>query len=149
MQQYLQRLGGHLDEAQRQVAQFRHTAEQAGISLDALVQKTNANPDPAVARLGGVMTDTVARADSLRAAHDALLNAALWERPFVFLRHLDTGIAHATWAVFQPAVPTTLEGLVYAAAGMLVLLGIYHLGLKRPIVRLARPPVKPAAAAAP
>jgi hypothetical protein len=130
MQQYLQRLGGHLAEAQRQLAVFQSTAAQAGTSLEQFIRQTGANSDPAVARLGGVMTDTMERAGSLLIAHSALLQAALWERPIVFLRHLDLEIARATAAIYKPAVPTTLEGLVYSLAGMLVLLAIYHLIIK-------------------
>ncbi len=131
MQQYLQRLGGHLDEARRQLAAFQKTADQAGLTLDQFISQTAANADPAVAKLGGVMTDSVERVASLQTAHDALLQAELWERPFVFLRNLDAGIARATAGVYQPAVPTTTEGLVYAFAGMLLILALYHLGLKR------------------
>jgi len=138
MQQYLQRLGGHLDEARRQLAQFQTAATQTGVTLDQLISRTNANADPGVARLGGVMTDSVQRASTLQSAHDALLHSALWERPFVFLRHLDLEIARATGAVYQPAVPTTIEGLVYALAGMLVFLALYHFGLKRLLALFGR-----------
>lgn len=131
MQQYLQRLGGHLDEARRQVAGFHKTAQEAGLSLDQLIGQTSANHDPAVARLSGVMTDAVDRVLTLQSAHDALLQAAAWERPLVFLRHLDVSIARATGAVYQPAVPTTLEGLAYALAGMLFALAVYHVTLRR------------------
>ncbi len=131
MQQYLQRLGGHLDEARRQLAVFQQTAAQAGLSLDQFISQTGANPDTSVARLGGVMSGAVERVSTLQSAHDALLHAALWERPFVFVRHLDVAIARATGAVYQPAVPTTAEGLLYALAGMLVFLALYHFGFKR------------------
>lgn len=138
MQQYLQRLGGHLAEARRQLAVFQSTAAQAGTSLEQFIRQTGANSDPGVARLGGVMTDAVERAGSLQSAHDALLQAAVWERPFVFLRHLDLEIARATGAIYQPAVPTTAEGLIYALAGMLVFLAVYHLVLKRGLAVLIR-----------
>lgn len=147
MQQYLQRLGGHLDEARRLLATFQQTATQAGLTLDHFIVRTAANPDPAVARLGDVMTDATNRVASLQSAHDALLQAAPWERPFVFVRHLDLGIGRATAAVFQPAVPTTVEGLVYALAGMLVVLALYHFGVKRVMALLGRrAPATPAAA---
>lgn len=138
MQQYLQRLGGHLDEARRHLAEFHRAAAQTGISLDQLIAKTARNADPAVAKLGGVMTETVTRTENLQAAHDALIGANLWERPFIFLRYLEADIARGTWRVFQPAVPTTYEGLTYALLGMLVLLGVYHFGLKRPFARVKR-----------
>ena len=135
MQQYLQRLGGHLDEARRQLLQFQHAAAQSGLTLDRLIGQTTANADPAVARLGGVMTEAMTRVDTLAAAQSAIQNASLWSRPFVFLQHVDLAIARATWAIFKPAVPTTVEGLVYALLGMLVLIAIYHLGIKYPIAR--------------
>ena len=145
MQQYLQRLGGHLDEARRQLAQFQATATQSGLTLDRFIAQTTANAEPSVARLGGVMTETVARVESLAAAQSALEHASLWSRPFIFLARLDLPIARATWGIFKPGVPTTLEGLVYALAGMLVMLAVYHFGLKRTAVRLYARRGKPAA----
>jgi len=147
MQQYLQRLGGHLDEARRQLDVFRQTAAQSGLSIDQFIGQTAANTDPAVAKLGGVMTATVQRVSSLQSAHDALLHSALWERPFVFVRHLDFDIARATGAVFKPAVPTTIEGAAYALTGMLVTLALYHVLFKR-LLRLFRAPSAPAKARA-
>ncbi len=136
MQQYLQRLGGHLDEARRQLQQFHQTAVQSGLTLDRFILQTSANADPAVAKLGGVMTEAITRVDALEAAQSAIQHASLWSRPFVFLRHLDPAIARATGEIFKPAVPTTLEGLVYALTGMLVLLAVYHLGIKYPVTRM-------------
>ena len=138
MQQYLQRLGGHLEEARRQLVVFQQTATQAGLSLDQFITKTGANPDPAVAKLGAVMAGAAERVASLQSAHVSLLHASLWERPLVFLRHLDLGIARATGAVYQPAVPTTAEGLIYALAGMLVFLALYHFGFKRALSLFGR-----------
>lgn len=136
MQQYLQRLGGHLDEARRQLNQFKSAAVQSGLSLDQLIAQTNANANPAVAKLGGVMTGAITRVDELAAAQAAIAQAPPWSRPFVFLHHLDTEIARGTWDAFKPAVPTTLEGLAYAAIGMIVLLAIYHFGIRQPITRI-------------
>jgi hypothetical protein len=135
MQQYLQRLGGHLDEARRQLLHFQQVAAQSGLSLDGLIGHTTANADPAVAKLSEVMTEAVARVDTLANAQTAIQGASLWSRPFVFLRQADPAIARGTWTIFKPAVPTTAEGLVYAVLGMLVLIAIYHLGIKYPIAR--------------
>jgi hypothetical protein len=149
MQQYLQRLGGHLDEARFQLAQFQRAATQSGLTLERLISQTTANTDPAVARLGGVMTDAIQRVDALEQAQNAILHAPLWTRPFVFLRHLDPGIAHATWSIFKPAVPTTAEGLVYALLGVAVLLGLYQLGVKYPVACAVRARARRRAAARP
>jgi hypothetical protein len=130
-QQYLQRLGGHLDEARRTLAQFERTAAEAGLTLDRFITQTSTNYDQAVAKLAQVMTAAVERVQHLDAAFTALRDASVWTRPFAFLRHLDGAIAHATWTDYKPAVPTTAEGFIYAAAGMLVFLGIYHLVFRR------------------
>jgi hypothetical protein len=135
MQQYLQRLGGHLDEARRQLQQFQEVAARSSLTLDQLIVQTNASADPAVSKLGGVMAGAVARVNELTAAQSALEHATLWDRPFVFLHQVDPAIARATWAIFRPAVPTTPEGLVYALVGILVLLATYHGGVKYPITR--------------
>jgi hypothetical protein len=135
MQQYLQRLGGHLDEARRQLLHFQQVAAQSGLSLDRLIDQTTANADPAVAKLSAVMKEAITRVDTLATAQAAIHDASLWSRPFVFLRHADLGIVRATWAIFKPAVPTTAEGLAYALLGMLVLMAIYHLGIKYPMAR--------------
>ncbi len=136
MQQYLQRLGGHLDEARRQLQQFQEAAARSGLTLNQLIAQTNASAEPAVSKLGGVMSGTVARVNELAAAQSALEHATLWDRPFVFLHQVDPGIARATWAIFRPAVPTTPEGLVYALVGILALLATYHGGVKYPIARV-------------
>jgi len=143
MQQYMQRLGGHLDEARRQLIQFQQAAAQSGLTLDRFIAQTSTNSDTAVAKLAGVMTRAVARVDFLETAQTALQDASLWTRPFVFMQHLDPSIAQGTWSIFKPAVPTTAEGLVYALLGMFVLLAVYHLGVKYPISR-ARRGAKPA-----
>jgi hypothetical protein len=125
MQQYLQRLGGHLDEARRHLQQFVDTAKSAGISLDQLVERTGAHADPALAGLGQVIVDTRERVEVLTFAEQALRDASLWERPFVFVRYLDWQIAEGTWRVYKPAVPTTAEGFAYAGIGLLLALGLY------------------------
>lgn len=146
MQQYLQRLGGHLQEAQRQVGLFRQAALQSGQTLDQFIVATRTNSNAGVAHLSSVMADAVDRVASLQAAHDALAHSSLWARPFVFVQHLDPGIAHATWAAYLPAVPTTIEGLLYAAAGMLTFLVVYHLAVKGALGLVFRKPA-PARAA--
>lgn len=138
MQQYLQRLGGHLDEARRQLEQFRDVAAQSGLTLDRLIAQTSTNSDAAVAKLGGVMSGASARVEELETAQLALQNASVWERPFVFFRHVDASIAQATWDFYRPAVPTTVEGIVYAIVGMFVLLTLYHGLIRYPLSRATR-----------
>jgi hypothetical protein len=140
MQQYLQRLGGHLNESQRQMVSFHDAAKQANLPFESFVTQTKSNPDAGVSQLGKVMERTTERTASLRAAHDSMLAASPWSRPFVFLRHLDYEIGRATWSVYKPAVPVTIEGVIYALAGMLIFLLIYHLGVKNLFALFRRKP---------
>ena len=138
IQQYLQRLGGHLDEAQRQLARLREAAEASGLTVEQLAARTEADPDAAIGRLGAVLREAISRVQHLGEAEAALRHASILEKPFVFARYADAGIVHATARVFRPAIPTTLEGAVYALAGMAVVLAIYHLGVKGLIQRIRR-----------
>jgi hypothetical protein len=88
--------------------------------------------------LGRVVSAAAARVDALGAADAALRQATLWSRPFVFVRHADWGIARATLAIYRPAVPTTVEGFAYAGVGIVVVLALYHLLVRAPVVRLIR-----------
>jgi len=135
MQQYLQRLEGHLDEARLQLAGLKDTAAQSGATIDQLVANAAASSDPLMQRLGILVKGTAGRVDQLAAADDALRHASLVAKPFVFFLHLEPAIARATWSIFRPAVPTTLEGLVYAGVGMLAVLALYHGGVRYPVRR--------------
>ena len=137
-QQYLQRLGGHLDEAISQLARFQAVAHESGITLGELIATMRAQASAPVARLGAVIVETEARVKELRLASDALNGATLWERPWVFFRYVDTDIMAGTWTAFKPAVPVTLEGLVYAGAGMVLALAIYRGAVAWPVRVAAR-----------
>lgn len=145
-QQYLQRLGGHLDEARRQLASYEVVARQSGITLQQLIDTTKAQAAEPVAKLGTVIADAQARVESLSAAETALRGASLWERPFVFLAHMDGSIAARTWEVFKPAVPVTAEGFVYAGVGMLLALAVYQAAIVWPARVAIRRWKKPAPA---
>ena len=82
------------------------------------------------------MSEAGARVQHLETAQAAIAGASPLERPFAFLRHVDAEIANATWDFYKPAVPTTVEGLLYALAGMAVLLGLYYGLIKTPCARL-------------
>jgi Protein of unknown function (DUF2937) len=138
MQQYLQRLEGHLDEARLAVDRFKQVAAQSGMTLDQLASAASENTNAAVGKLGSVVGESLARADALAASDAALRAASPLERPFVFLAHLDWGIARSTFSIYRPAVPTTMEGAVYSGIGIVAILCLYHLAVKGPIVRRMR-----------
>lgn len=122
VQQYRQRLGGHLDEARWSQGRL-----EAGQSLRAL--------DPtAKAQVG---EEIAARIEYLQKADAALRDAGLLARPVAFLRHFEPDIALATLHDFQPAVPIDAASLTYAAGGLLIGWLVYE-GAKWPVAAAHR-----------
>jgi hypothetical protein len=99
VQQYLQRLGGHRDEAMRFVQVLKAQGAEASSAVLAAAED---------------------RAASLIEASDAISHADEFSRPVIFLRYLDPDIAYATLEVFRPAVPLTPAGLVYGGIGLIL-----------------------------
>jgi hypothetical protein len=99
VQQYIQRLGGHRDEALRFVQLLK-------------TQGTDAS--------SAIMAAAEARAASLVEASSALAGASDLGRPVIFLRYLDADIAQATLDVFRPGVPLTPSGLIYGGVGLVL-----------------------------
>ncbi|MBB4286693.1 DUF2937 family protein [Roseospira goensis] len=113
LQQYLQRLGGHLDEARRQVESLnaRHdTADPAHQTV-----------------LADMLYDSQARAASLTEALRRLTDADPVTQPLVFLRHMEPAVARATLETFQPALPLDPASLGWAGAGLVLALLLYEL----------------------
>ncbi len=123
--QYMQRLGGHLSEARRIFEQYQKAAADAGLSLEDYIQEhLNATSEVFVSS-GRVIENLVNRYYELEQSYLALADSNIFNRWFVFLREVDWEIAAGTWHSFIPGVPTTIEGLSYAIAGLLVGWGIY------------------------
>lgn len=117
-QQYLQRLGGAVDELSRVVDDF----DRSALAVD----KTRAE---ALASLTGSeflerrradMTATFDRFDRLSEDFLALENAGLVERAIQPLRFSDNDVARRAFEDFRPAVPVTSIGIGFAAAGFLI-----------------------------
>lgn len=102
---YLQRLGGHIDEAR--------------LTLEKIRAGDYAGPLP-VDMQAALVSAAERRVGDLARAYDAIMSAdPLW-RPFTLLRDMDTAIAKAALASFQPALPLDTASLVSALAGMVL-----------------------------
>lgn len=111
-QAYLQRLGGHIDEARRTLARIER-GEMLG-RLDI------ADREEAVAEF-------TARVHELEATHAAITDASPLFQPLVMLQHADTDIARRAWEAFTPAIPVDAPSLIYTATGLVLALLIYEL----------------------
>ncbi|HEY4135759.1 MAG TPA: DUF2937 family protein [Alphaproteobacteria bacterium] len=102
---YLQRLGGHLDEAKLTLEKMRSGDYLGQVAAD---------------MQAAMVTAAERRVEELRQAYDAIAGAdPLW-RPLTLLRDADPAIAKATFAVFQPALPLDSASLISALAGMVL-----------------------------
>jgi hypothetical protein len=123
LQQYLQRLGGHLDEARTNYVAL--VAGGVARSLDPAMRET-------------VVAGARARVDTLDSAINAIRDAGPVLRPLALLRHIDLEIAQATYAAYQPAVPTDPLSLAYAAAGLVLGLVVWELVKLPPSIVMRR-----------
>jgi len=103
VQAYLQRLGGHLDEARRMARELAARASGSGVPDDTPVEH--------------VTTMLHQRIAELETAIRAIEQANPYMKPIAFFSHMDSEIAAATARNFVPALPLDPPGIVYALAG--------------------------------
>jgi len=123
--QYIQRLGGHVDEAARNMEKYREIAKEVGKSLYQYSQHLLNSKDPAVFRTGQKIASDLERYDQLAAALKELQSAPAYKKFIVFIQNIDLDIARATLGNFTPGLPVTLEGAAYAAAGIVIGMVLY------------------------
>ncbi|MCE5317861.1 MAG: DUF2937 family protein, partial [Parachlamydia sp.] len=145
MQHYTHELSGHVAELNRQVGAMRDVALQGGKSLEAFIQKFVDSADPDFRAQGQLMHQMLHRWHQLSDGLTSLHHAALWERPYLFFKYLDSGVLHDTWRTFAPGIPLTIEGACYAFAGLLIGTALFKLirSLMRALFSRLKPIQKP------
>lgn len=138
-QQYVQRLGGAVDALSTVVRDFDKSAEATGLTRDAALSSLTGTEF--LGRRQADMRRTISRQERLAADYAALRNAGAYERLAYISKLTDEDVAKRTWADFQPAVPLTLDGLVFTVLGYLAgygtLTGLFGLRRGRRNRRLA------------
>ena len=125
---YLQRLGGHRDEAR-----LAYVKLQAGEFLPGTVLQSQERV--AQERLADAFGR---RADELSQAYNAIANAEVFERPLRFVTHMDRTIAEATLTNFTPSLPLDGASLIFALTGMVLGWLLYEI-VKLPFRAITRP----------
>jgi hypothetical protein len=121
-QAYLQRLGGHIDEARRTVERI-----ETGAILPWLA-------DDGRDRAAGEIAERVAQLQRLQ---ERLLDAPELLRPLALLRHADWAIARSAADAFTPAVPLSPAALTWTLIGI-VLAALTYDALKLPFAAAGR-----------
>ena len=115
-QQYQQRLGGAVDELTRVVVQFDRDAASVGLDRDAALTELESGGAFGAARAAS-MSETIARHARLQADLAALEGAGPFMRARLAAHMGDRDIAARAWAAYEPSVPATFEGAVFAGTG--------------------------------
>ena len=122
-QQYVQRLGGAVDELSRFVGEFDADARALGLTRDAALQDLARGSEMGQSR-AATMTKTLARHDLLSTNLATLRQAGPFTRAYNAALLTDGEIARAAWSDYRPAIPLTFEGAVFAGVGLLAGLGV-------------------------
>ncbi len=119
-QQYTQRLGGAVDELRVITEEFDRAAEAGGLDRQAALARYNASNDDFLAGRGHSMTATFQRYDMLSSTLDRIEGAGPVERLQSLPAYLDTDIGRRTLENYKPAIPVTMEGVLYAGGGFIL-----------------------------
>ncbi|MFX0541372.1 DUF2937 family protein [Roseovarius sp. S4756] len=117
-QQYVQRLGGAVDELGRFVAEFDADAAEVGLSRETALSDL-AQGGVMGGQRAETMEGVIQRHQRLAEDLAALRKAGPFTRAHRIGKFADPEIAGAAWQAFQPAVPLTAAGGIFAGAGFL------------------------------
>jgi hypothetical protein len=117
-QAYLQRLGGHVDEARRTVEQVT-----SGELLPWLAAEGRAS----------AAAELQLRLDELQMLQQRLLDSPDLLRPLALLRHGEWSIVERASGDFAPAVPLDLAALTWTGIGIFIAAMLYELLCRAPI----------------
>jgi len=126
-QQYSQRLGGAIDELTRVVKRFDADSVAVNETRQGALARLAQSPDELARRQSAAMATNITRLGTLQAQQAKMTQAGQLGRIQAFIADPDPDVATATWKAFEPAVPTTGEGLIIGGAGFLAGGGIASL----------------------
>ncbi|MBK1624277.1 DUF2937 family protein [Afifella marina] len=117
-QQYRQRLGGAVDEMRQVVAEFDEDVRRNGLDRDEAVSLYAQSPEAFLKDRGLSMKRLLSRFSTLSRQQAELELAEPLMRPVIVLRNPDQQIVQGAWQIYEPAVPVTAAGAVWAFAGL-------------------------------
>lgn len=119
-QQYMQRLGGHVDELAQQVSAIDERAENVGKARYDYIRDLIGNTDASARQEGEYLLELVTRHVTLRNSLQRLSAMPMLYVGGALLLECDPKIALATFKNLKPAVPLSMAGLGYGLAGFFI-----------------------------
>ncbi|MBV9703782.1 MAG: DUF2937 family protein [Methylobacteriaceae bacterium] len=126
-QQYRQALNGAIGALGEVVERFDATAQASNLTPDEAIKRLKENSERIAQNTGLDMIETKARLLRLERQRDAFVEAGPFTRILVLARDFDPAIASGAFENFEPAVPTSGEGIVTAIVGFLAGGGLLQL----------------------
>lgn len=140
-QQYTQRLGGAVDELRIITQRFDSEAAAAGLDRQQALQRYDGSTDGFIVGRGASEAANFVRLEQLSATLARIQGADAVERFQSLPAYLDTDIGQRTLENYKPAVPVTMEGILYAGGGFilgyLIVSGLWRF-IALPIKRLRK-----------
>ncbi len=125
MNQYENVLAGAQKESSISFLRLTDIAGSFGQSLEEYLDELVANENPKVTANAQEDKERLDRYIRYTEAQMAFEQANAFTRPFVFMKWYDPALGEAV--VFQPGLPLTIEGFMYALAGLLLIMGLISL----------------------
>lgn len=116
-QQYEQRLGGAISELEPIVANFDADAQRSDLTRQQALAIYGRSHEQFLKDRGKSMVEVFDRYDRLERQRRSLHGASALLRPALVLYAADGKLVSAARRNYQPALPLTISGLVYAALG--------------------------------
>jgi len=136
MQQYQQRLAGHLAEARSQLNQFEVIAQQHfDGSLMTMITRYKDNTEASIISTGELIERLSVRVDYLASHLEQITQADYLHSVYQFIWHLDQQIARGTAEHFSMAIPLELNAIATGgtlAISALLLKELTVFSVKRP-----------------
>jgi hypothetical protein len=123
-QQYRQRLGGAVDELARMLDSFDNDAAASGTDRAGGLALMAKNSEPLVRAQAVTVAQTIIRYDRLLKQQQAFQASAPFVRLQAFFQDFDRPLVESTLRDYEPAVPTTTEGIVFAFLGFFIVYGV-------------------------
>ncbi|WEK03814.1 MAG: DUF2937 family protein [Candidatus Devosia phytovorans] len=119
-QQYTQRLGGAVDELRIITQRFDTEAAAAGLDRQQALDRYNTATDGFIVGRGTSEAANFVRLEQLSGTLAQIQNADPVERLQSLPAYLDSDIGRRTLENYKPAVPVTMEGILYAGVGLIL-----------------------------
>ena len=117
--QYIQRLGGALNEVNRAARDIEKIASDVGKTaptlIDELLWEGGRN-----AAIGSTYAEIFDRQKYLTTVHIRLGSTPIWAQLFTLGRYADPDIMAGTWRDYAPGLPVSWAGFFYAAVGFFI-----------------------------